>query len=126
MAYLYSASTNAFYPTDAPEWANIKVPDDAVEITDQQYNDLFAETLQGKRIVPGADGYPTTEDIAEQEITDAMADAEVARQEDDIAFVSLIEVMQEVTGDDQIGKKVKDKMKQKYKDKNKDDTTTTV
>ncbi len=47
--YSYAGSTNCFYTNNAP--------DDAVEITDERYQELLAGMAEGKVIV-SADGYP--------------------------------------------------------------------
>lgn len=48
--YFYAGSTNCFYTDNAP--------DDAVEITDERYQELLAGMAEGKTIVPDSAGYP--------------------------------------------------------------------
>ncbi|MFP1767243.1 tail fiber assembly protein [Lonsdalea quercina] len=51
----YAASTNAFYDTDI----NDVLPDDATEITDEEWLDMLYGQSQGKAITAGSDGKPT-------------------------------------------------------------------
>ena len=48
--YSYAGSTNCFYTNNAP--------DDAVEITDERYQELLAGMAEGEVIVPDSAGYP--------------------------------------------------------------------
>lgn len=48
--YLYSATTNSFYPVSAPA--------DAVQITEEQHTALFNGQSEGKAIKPNKAGYP--------------------------------------------------------------------
>ena len=56
MIYFYSKSTQGFYQLGfhTPE----QIPTDAVEITQEQYEDLFTQQSVGGTIVPNDDGYP--------------------------------------------------------------------
>ncbi len=137
MSYLYSATTNGFYDNNfEDEDSNPykgKLPSDCVEITDDTYKQLIEAQSNGQMIEPDENGYPVAVDQPEktdQEI-EAEAEAEAEMFMQDIAYSSLIEVLEDTTGDNQIAKKVKDKNKEKIKkekekDKNKDDTTTTL
>lgn len=51
----YSPGTLGFYH---PDVHGKHIPADAVEISDEQYNELLSQLTAGKRIVPGADGLP--------------------------------------------------------------------
>lgn len=66
MLYFYSPSTNAFYTNElhAPNLPGDNIPDDAVDVTDEEHSQLFAGQAAGRIIVPGVDGRPT---LAEQE-----------------------------------------------------------
>ena len=58
MGYSYSASLNAFFHTSVPD---PNVPVDAVDITDEQHEALMVLVMkQGKQLVAGEDGQPTT------------------------------------------------------------------
>ena len=48
--YSYAGSTNCFYTADRP--------DDALEITDERYQELLAGMAEGKTIVADSTGYP--------------------------------------------------------------------
>lgn len=48
--YLYSATTNSFYPVSAPA--------DAVQITEEKHTSLFNGQSEGKAIKPSKSGYP--------------------------------------------------------------------
>ena len=48
--YSYAGSTNCFYTDNAP--------DDAVEITDERYQELLAGMAEGEVIIAGSAGYP--------------------------------------------------------------------
>ena len=50
--YSYAGSTNCFYT------AGSDAPSDAVEITDERYQELLAGMAEGKTIVPDSAGYP--------------------------------------------------------------------
>lgn len=54
MKHYYSPSTRGFYNTDF----HIAPPADAVEITQEQYDALFAAQNAGQVIVPDTDGNP--------------------------------------------------------------------
>ena len=63
----YSASLNQFYtrPEDYPtESGPFAFPADAVEITDELYNEVMLERPPEKIIVPGPDGLPMVSDPA--------------------------------------------------------------
>lgn len=55
----YSPGTCGFYH---PDVHGKHIPADAVEISDEQYNALLSLLGAGKRIVPGADGFPCAAD----------------------------------------------------------------
>ena len=50
--YFYAGSTNCFYT------AGSDTPSDAVEITDERYQELIAGTAEGLIIVADSAGYP--------------------------------------------------------------------
>ena len=52
----YSATVRGFYADDI-EYASI--PEDAVEVSKELYDELFAGQAAGKEIVPDENGYPT-------------------------------------------------------------------
>ena len=54
MRYFYSKTTGGFY-IDA---IHDSVPEDSVEITEQEYQQLFEDQTVGKLIVPDSNGYP--------------------------------------------------------------------
>lgn len=54
----YANSTNGFYTPDI----NPIIPDDAVEITDEYYQELLAGQSDGKCITADAEGYPVLTD----------------------------------------------------------------
>lgn len=70
MTIYYSASTLGFYNTEI----NTEIPSDAVEITEQYYNELINAQSNGKKIELNSEGYPiavdppapTPEEIASQ------------------------------------------------------------
>jgi len=70
MAIEYSASTGGFY--DSTIHGN-NVPDDAVQITRADHQALLAGQSDGKRIVPGKDGYPVLADPPPLPIADLAA-----------------------------------------------------
>ena len=49
------------------------VPEGAVEITDERWQELLRAQMQGKRIVTGADGYPFAEDYPEPTLDERKA-----------------------------------------------------
>jgi hypothetical protein len=51
----YSKSTGGFY---TPEIHGENIPSDAVEVTDEQYADLFEGQGQGKEIKSDENGFP--------------------------------------------------------------------
>ena len=54
----YSSQTNGFYD---PAINGNDIPDDAVEVTIDKYNELLAAQSAGQLIVPGDDGGPTVQ-----------------------------------------------------------------
>lgn len=62
--YVYSAKTNAFYPTALKEDYELAGtwPEDGVEVDEETYM-TFTPAPEGKMRVPGDDGYPTLVDI---------------------------------------------------------------
>jgi hypothetical protein len=52
--YFYSASTGGFYTPDI----NPTMPSDAVEITEEYYQDLLQGQSEGLQIIADAQGYP--------------------------------------------------------------------
>ncbi|GGZ77172.1 hypothetical protein GCM10007161_05400 [Ignatzschineria indica] len=52
--YLYSATTNSFYPVSAPA--------DAVQITEEKHTELFNGQSEGKAIKPNKKGFPINVD----------------------------------------------------------------
>lgn len=54
----YASSTGGFYTPDI----NPIIPDDAVEITDEYYQELLAGQSDGKCITADAEGYPVLTD----------------------------------------------------------------
>lgn len=56
MTIHYSAVTQGFYDSTIHE----VMPSDVVEITQEQHAKLLQAQSEGKQIVPGEDGYPTT------------------------------------------------------------------
>lgn len=67
---LYSATERGFY---SPEINGSGIPDDAVEVQDQDYVALLLGQEQGKPIVPGPGGYPILQDRPPQEPAAAIA-----------------------------------------------------
>ncbi|ECD3897888.1 tail fiber assembly protein [Salmonella enterica subsp. enterica serovar Gloucester] len=68
MTYLYSATTNAFYPEALKQdYINTNSwPDDAKEVDDFIYNEYALEAVpEGKMRVPNDAGYPSWGDIPE-------------------------------------------------------------
>ncbi len=116
----YSASTGGFYPDDE---ALLELcgglPDDGKKITDQEWRDLLAGQLHGKQITPDENGYPelTDPEIIDPEI---IAEEQAEAKMQDVAFSSLMTVMEESTGDTELRQKVKDKMKEDIKRNMKD------
>ncbi|QOV70438.1 tail fiber assembly protein [Citrobacter sp. BDA59-3] len=72
MAYFYSAKTNGFYPDDLKsdyEKSETGWPTDAIEVSDDLYNEMFAGQTAGKVISPGTDGLPIlTEPVIDYEL----------------------------------------------------------
>lgn len=60
----YSASTKGFY---LPEIHGEKIPDDAVDITDERYVELLEGQCSGKEIVPDENGEPVLMSAPEHE-----------------------------------------------------------
>jgi len=58
MTMYYASSTGGFYTPDI----NPIIPDDAVEITDEYYQELLAGQSDGKCITADAEGYPVLTD----------------------------------------------------------------
>ena len=58
MTMYYASSTSGFYTPDI----NPIIPDDAVEITDEYYQELLAGQSNGKCITADAEGYPVLTD----------------------------------------------------------------
>ena len=58
MTIYYASSTKGFYTTDI----NPIIPNDAVEITDEYYQELLAGQSNGKCITANAEGYPVLTD----------------------------------------------------------------
>jgi hypothetical protein len=58
MSKLYSPSTRGFYAKDFHE----SIPEDAVEITDDEWQDLLNQQLKGKEIAMGDKGRPVAAD----------------------------------------------------------------
>lgn len=56
MAVLFSPSKCGFYTTEMFE--SDAIPDDAVTLSEQQYNAALTGLSEGGTISPGADGYP--------------------------------------------------------------------
>lgn len=54
MRYKYAASTRGFYL----DGVHKTIPEDAVDITIERYNELFKKQGEGQTIVPGVDGHP--------------------------------------------------------------------
>lgn len=54
----YSKLTRGFYD---PTINGADIPDDAVEVTIDKYNELLAAQSAGQLIVPGDDGWPTVQ-----------------------------------------------------------------
>ena len=55
MGYSYSASLNAFFHTSLPDCS---VPSDAVDITDEQHEELMLSQARGLQIQTGEGGLP--------------------------------------------------------------------
>lgn len=55
--WMYSATTRGFYKPGRED-----IPSDAVQITDQRKDELFAAERQSKEIAPGPDGCPVAID----------------------------------------------------------------
>lgn len=55
MGYSYSASLNTFFHTSVPDR---NVPSDAVDITDEQHEELMLRQARGMRIQAGEGGLP--------------------------------------------------------------------
>lgn len=58
MTMYYASSTSGFYTPDI----NPIIPDDAVEITDEYYQELLTGQSDGKCITADAEGYPVLTD----------------------------------------------------------------
>lgn len=54
----YSAFANGFFDDEI----NTTIPDDAVEVSEEYYNELFAGQAKGQIIVADAKGFPRLED----------------------------------------------------------------
>lgn len=65
----YSASTNGFYDP----LVNENIPTDAVEVSEQNYQELLEGQSQGKVIAPNADGHPVLVDPAEPTLEQKLA-----------------------------------------------------
>lgn len=72
----YSAKTGGFY---SREIHGDKIPDDAVEITDEQHADLLFGQSAGKAITADADGNPVLTDPPAPTREQILADAQAAR-----------------------------------------------
>lgn len=59
MTMYYAGSTKGFYTPDI----NPVIPDDAVEITNEHYQDLLSGQSEGKCITADDEGYPTLTDF---------------------------------------------------------------
>lgn len=65
MMNFYSAKNNSFYPFSLKADYELSVngwPDDAVAISDDEYDALFAGQAAGKAITPGSNGKPVLSD----------------------------------------------------------------
>lgn len=64
--YVYSAKNNVFYPVSDDEIykANGNWPADALEVSDDIYNEFVSPAPNGKERKPGADGLPEWGDVA--------------------------------------------------------------
>jgi hypothetical protein len=59
MTKLYSKTTKGFYDSEIHKI----MPEDAVTITDEQYQSLLAQQSQGMAIIPDSSGMPTTQKL---------------------------------------------------------------
>lgn len=76
MTIFYSATTQAFYDSDATSL----VPADAQEISLEYYNELRAGESQGKYIAPGATGMPELHSYPEPSYEDQLEQTKLNRQ----------------------------------------------
>jgi hypothetical protein len=79
----YSPSTRGFYDLEV----NGNIPEDAVDITVAEYEEMLAGQVEGKRIVPGPDGHPMLVDPPPptEEQREAALTAQVQQRLDDFA-----------------------------------------
>ena len=85
--YFYSPGTRGFYQSDI----HSIIPDDAIEITAEEYHQLANDQQNGMEITPGADGSPVlTEPVIDyvaqtQQVKNSLrltADAEISWRQD--------------------------------------------
>ena len=93
MNYIYSATTNSFYPlemkedyTQAGSW-----PDDAVEVDEQVYIEFSGLPPKGKIRIAGENGFPAWSEIPPPTHEEQIADANFQKQmliSDATAFIN--------------------------------------
>ena len=83
MNYIYSATTNSFYPlemkedyTQADSW-----PDDAVEVDEQVYIEFSGLPPKGKIRIAGENGFPAWSEIPPPTHEEQIAAAELKKQQ---------------------------------------------
>lgn len=69
----YSPSNQGFFD---PSLHGNKIPDDAVEITEERHEELMGAQANGKEIVPGEDGFPILVDPVQLDRTEEEEETE--------------------------------------------------
>ena len=77
MTYYFAKSTNGFYVDDVHE--PDQIPDDAVEITDEQHQELLQGQSNGKQITADDDGNPILIDAIKVPVKTLTAEQKLAR-----------------------------------------------
>lgn len=81
MAIFYSKTTRGFYLSEVH---GDNRPADCVEITEARYKDLLEGQRQGRMIVPGADGSPTTASV--EDAQEETLDRAIEKQKKRLSF----------------------------------------
>ena len=77
MTYYFAKSTNGFYVDDVHE--PHQIPDDAVEITDEQHQELLQGQSNGKQITADDAGNPILIDAIKTPVKPLTAEQKLAR-----------------------------------------------
>lgn len=117
MSKLYSKSTRGFYLDSYPESiTQPTIPDDVVEITDEEHAELFDAQSNGKIIEPDANGYPVAVDPPSDNRTDdELTDEAFNNSLADPVMYATIQMLEELSGDNDFEENFKNKVKDKIK-----------